>query len=261
MTNRNLLQLNVKSDDDMAGGNMLEVLGLNCPLLQTCILSFHKITSDVTDTQIEVFTKGCQYLKSLHLDFEKSKNERVADKLLWYLGNYNPLLEELEVSSLYKSIKFCTIECIKVFTMGCTLLRKIDFHNIKLSTQSVNHIINNVNLLEELNLYYCRICKDGLIVTKDRGKLQHLKYLDLSYNHNLTDESFINIIKGCRNLETILIYHCIKLTDASLFSIAANCPNLEEHFKESNKSFTNIGYNELKTKCLQLDFTNKMKCT
>ena len=255
MTNRNLLQLNVKSDDDMAGGNMLEVLGLNCPLLQTCILSFHKITSDVTDTQIEVFTKGCQYLKSLHLDFEKSKNERVADKLLWYLGNYNPLLEELEVSSLYKSIKFCTIECIKVFTMGCTLLRKIDFHNIKLSTQSVNHIINNVNLLEELNLYYCRICKDGFIITKDdNAKLQNLKYLDLSDSFNLTDESFINIIKGCRNLETILIYHCIKLTDASLFSIAANCPNLKKLFPISKNMITNIGLNALKNKCLQLNY-------
>ena len=138
--------------------------------------------------------------------------------------------------------------------MGGPLVRKIRLRNMKLPTLGINYLINNFTQLEVLKLTCCNICDDGLIITKNCGKLKHLKYLDLSYNHNLTDESFINIIKGCRNLETILIYHFIKLTDASLFSIAENCPNLKKLFPISKNMITNIGLNALKNKCLQLNY-------
>ena len=191
-------------------------------------------------------------MKRLHLDFEKSKNERVADKLLWYLGNYSPLLEKLVVSPAYDNMKFLSIECIKVFTMGCPLVRKIIFKNTNVSSVFITNLINSAIQLEELTLRNCNICHDGLIITKDRDKLQHLKSLYLSSSGNITDESFINIIQGCNNIECISIYCCKQLTDASLFSIAASCPNLKEISYKYNK-FTNIGLNELKNKCLQLN--------
>ena len=41
-------------------GDMLEILGLHCPLLQKCLLK--QMTVEVTDIQIETFTKGCPKL-------------------------------------------------------------------------------------------------------------------------------------------------------------------------------------------------------
>ena len=69
VNNKNLLELNILCEDyDLNVGNVLEVLGLYCPLLQKCSLSFAKIIKYVTNTQIEIFTKGCQYLKCLWKD-------------------------------------------------------------------------------------------------------------------------------------------------------------------------------------------------
>ena len=52
MTNRNLLILKIKSTSgDTKEGYVLEVLGLYCPLLQNCLLSYNSIISGVTVTQ------------------------------------------------------------------------------------------------------------------------------------------------------------------------------------------------------------------
>ena len=108
-------------------------------------------------------------------------------------------------------------------------MRKFIWNNINLSTQCFNCLINNCTQLEELTLQSADICHDGLIVTKESNKLKYLKSLIIDIDKNITNESFINIIQGCHNLETIITYGSHKLlTDASLICIAANCPNLKE---------------------------------
>ena len=59
------------------------------------------------------------------LDFGRNRDtDTVAmfDKFLFYLGTYNPLLQELKLSYSYNNIKSCPIETIKIFTMGCPQL-------------------------------------------------------------------------------------------------------------------------------------------
>ena len=258
MASKNLLELYLNTNDyDINVGSILEVLGSYCPSLQSLSLLNDDIVIDETDKQIEIFTKGCPYLKSLYFHFGETD---MFDKLFLYLGTYNPLFEELTLINHYNNPVICTLEPIKVFSMGCPLVRKIVWNNMQLSTtECFNHLINNCTQLEELTLEKCRVCKDGLIITKESDKkLQNLKNLNLSGNDNLTDESFINIIKGCYNLKTIRIHYRHKLTDASLMSIAANCPNLEAlYFHKAGNKFRDIGINELKTKCLQL----KISCS
>ena len=102
MTNRNLLKLKIIStSSDTKGGYILEILRQYCPLLQNCLLSYNSIIRDVTVTQIEIFTKGCQYLKRLYLNFgttSETATVPMVDNILLYLGSYNPLLEVLDVS-------------------------------------------------------------------------------------------------------------------------------------------------------------------
>ena len=75
----------------------------------------------------------------------------------------------------------------------------------------------------------------------------------MSYNSSITDESILNLINGCGNLEDIDITVCDKLTDASLFSIAANCPNLQTiNLRFDDTNITKVGLTELFKKCPKL---------
>ena len=77
--------------------------------------------------------------------------------------------------------------------------------------------------------------------------------LDENLNINITDESTINLVKGCHNLKGIDLRRCPKLTDASLFSIATNCPNLESiDLDFYSDIFTMEGLMESLNKCPKL---------
>ena len=70
---------------------------------------------------------------------------------------------------------------------------------------------------------------------------------------NITDDSFINLVKGCQNLWEINIEYCYSLTDTSLFSIADNCPNLGFiTLSFDGVNITKVGLNELLNKCPKL---------
>ena len=65
-TNRQLLSLNLRlysSTNAFIFGDILEILGLHCPLLEIC--QIYRFTAHFTDIQIETFTKGCPNLKDI----------------------------------------------------------------------------------------------------------------------------------------------------------------------------------------------------
>ena len=273
-TNKNLETVLMDSDKDYyISGDTFETLGQFCPKIKKCTISFYKTKYAITNTQIEIFTKGCRYMEYLML--ADITIPRVIIKLLSCLGTYNPLLKELILpfknttntntnteSDVHNSNQSSMlIESIKVFSICCFKLKRFEIYDFPLSTQGICHLINNCTQLEDLNFDYCDLCKDGLMITKDNNdsnKLQNLKSLDLSYNFDITDESLMNLIEGCYNLETIWVYDCFKLTDASLICIAANCSNLKQFgfSNERDSKFTDIGLNELINKCLNLDTSN-----
>ena len=123
----------------------------------------------------------------------------------------------------------------------------------KLSTSNISYLVNHTTKMRILYLSRCDLCEDGGVITKDEGKLKYAECLELNNNAYLNDESIINLVKGCHNLEYIDIENCPKLTDASLFSIAENCPNLNEiHLDFDNVNMTTLGLIELLKKCLKL---------
>ena len=257
--NVNLLSLDL-SLDSYIHSSILEILGLHCPLLQICRIE--EISKHVNDIQIETFTKGCPNLKQLSINMSSTK---MYHKLLHSLGSYNSALETLYLwrdrvgenddeandgNSELKSEQSQSLQCL---SNRCPLLKKIDLSNFKLSTSNVSYLVNYSIHLEELILNKCNVCDDGLIIAKDANKLKYLKRLDLSRNPNITDESIINLVKGCRNLKDINIKGCPKLTDASICNIADNCPNLGEMFLTfDNINLTVIGLVQLLKNCPQL---------
>ena len=259
MTNRNLVEFNLQNNDKMGLGNIFDVFGQYCSLLEKCSLIWCKLEHDVTNVQVETFIKRCRNLKCLKLTLTKLGPTIIPlfDRILLFLGTYNSMIDDLELICYYSDfvMRCITTESMRIFSMGCSVLTKLEISNINLPTQGINHLINYATQLEKLTFQSCDICDDGFIITKDNNKLKHLKILNVSHNVNINDESFINIINGCYNLEHIVISKCDELTDASLFNIAANCPNLKELYvnKYNNTNFTDFGLEELKAECIHLD--------
>ena len=271
--NVNLVSLNLALPSYMHS-SILEILGLHCPSLQICrIDGIYNHATDIQiehaiDMPVEIFTKGCPNLKDVKLDISSLKT---FHKLLRSLGSHNPALEILYIwrdydekddddeeddededdnNNLSTREKSQSLQCL---SNGCPLLKEIELCGYKLSTSDISYLLNHSIHLGALTWPYCNICDDGLIITKETDKLKYLNFLDLSDNPDITDESFINLIKGCHNLESIDICNCPKLTNISLFSIAANCPNLKVIYLScDNASFDETGFNVLFKKCPKL---------
>ena len=283
-TNGNLVSLNVKLYPYHISGivsymcHTLEVLGQNCPLLQKCELeNFKNVDTEANDIQIEMFTKGCTNLKVLTL-LPTSLSLDSQHKLLHCLGSHNPALEILSLGysgefyhddprtrdiydlTINSTVELTKEQCqsLQCLSDGCPLLNSILLKNLKLSTPDIVYFINHSIHLEEVIVLGCKLCDDGLVITKEEDKLKYLKTLNLKCNPSIDDESIVNLVKGCHNLEYIIIGGCPKLTDTSLFSIAASCPSLK--FIELNfdkltlPNMTELGLNQLLKMCPNLNY-------
>ena len=269
--NRNLVSvdLHLKYDSNVSGtfiGDIFEILGQCCPLLQYCKLQNSKIRA--TDIQIDTFTKGCTNLKSLWIKKHES-GFNVYHKLLHALGRYNTALEELTLTALGSfdddnntptnvpnSLSIEQSTSLQSLSNGFPSLHKLTLNGQQnLSTSNTCYLLNHTTNLRELNLDLSQVCQDGGVITKDKGKLKYLERLELNSNRYITDESITNIVKDCYNVEYIDIIGCSKLTDTCLFSIAENCPNLETIDLEfDDVKITLLGIMELLKKCLKLTY-------
>ena len=199
--NTNLVSLHVEGDTiALIIGDILEMLGLHCSLLQICRLKY--LTSPTTDMQIETFTKGCPNLKELTLDFSEAPTFKMCQKLLHSLGNHNSALEKLHVSGLRNTqpnignsiLTREQCQSLQRLSNGCPLLKEIYLSTSQLSslsTSDISYLVNNSIHLENIFFGTCNICDDELIIAKEADSLKYLKHLYLSYNPNITDKSIM----------------------------------------------------------------------
>ena len=257
--NKSLTHLIIESTRMREIGVMFENLGQHCSQLQTFKFKSSSTTKfEVTHAQIETFTRGCPKLETLSLVFDIALSTSKYDKLFHCLSNYNPSLESLSVlpfnlSTLQPSETVIN-DSLRCLSNGFPLLSRISISdsNTRISCQAITYLVNHSIHLKFLDLSYCCIHDDGLIVTNETDKLKYLKSLDLA-GADITDESIINLVKGCHNLEEIYIQGCPKLTDTSLFSIAANCPQLKIiQLDFYGNRITNRGLQELLDECPKL---------
>ena len=260
--NRNLvsvdLHLKIITDANITFvGDIFEILGQCCPLIQDCQLV--NAWLHATDIQIDTFTKGCRNLKSLWVTIYSPTTPVFIYKLLHSLRSQNTALEELALYAWgYNNVNIENIDSLSseqsASLQSLHSLTLLGFHNLSFSY--ISHLLNHTTNLQNLNLSQCNLCKDGGVIRKDEGKLKYLERFELFDDSNITDESIINIIKGCHDLEYIDISGSSKLTDICVFSIAENCPNLKTINLDFYNGITLLGLIELLKKCLKLSEIN-----
>ena len=259
-SNKSLLNLFLNNVIIPSIGDLLGMLGRDCPQIKHFSFTRSSIWTDITESQIETFTRGCQQLVSLTLQFPNLPMVPKLHKLLYCLGSHNRYLEKLDIESTNvleepTDLPTSITESLRCLLNGCPLLWELSVNNISLSTQAIIYIANNSIHLQTLSLNSCYVFDDTLVFTKEMDKLKYLKKLDLSFNDSLTDKNFINLIEGCHDVKEIRILDCRELTNDSLFSIAKNCPQLEYielDFYENGSVITIAGLRELLLKCPNL---------
>ena len=151
-------------------GDIFEILGQYCPLIQDCELQQFKIHA--TDIQIDTFTKGCVNLKSLSVTHEEGSSSLVR-KLLHSFANNKTALEILELSNYGNDIdeNNCILSSeqstsLQSLSNGYPLLNTLSLYGFRnLSTSDISYLLNRTPKLSE-----CDLCQDGGVITKNEMK-------------------------------------------------------------------------------------------
>lgn len=126
-----------------------------------------------------------------------------------------------------------------------------------LTDESLNAIIQRCPLLKILRMdSNVQISYKGWAALKD---LSDLEQLSINRCHQVSDEDFAVISKGCGGLEVVELQECRKLTDGAIIDLARRDP----HIRSIDLSRTNIGdpsVIELVHRCRQLKSVDLSKC-
>ncbi|KAK9054641.1 hypothetical protein SSX86_025720 [Deinandra increscens subsp. villosa] len=236
----------------------------------------------ITDDGIEGLSSGLKNLMKLNI----SMNPLLTDKSLFDLSSNCLCLQEISFlkcimitmkgvrfmlhnSPNLRSISMCLISNIhgsdSLFINPVTsgrCLSSLRFNDSDISDEFLDSIVKACIPLKSVSLSDC--CKysiDGL--SSFLSTYHSLKFLDLTKNHPLCDNSIIALSQYLHDLVTIKLNFCHKLTSTSLFALIVNCSVLEniemEHTslgkEEDHDSFMNI-LNDLPTKASSIKSLN-----
>ena len=184
----------------------------------------------VTENQIEIFSKVCQNLKVLDVDYSfKSK----CNKLYQCLGTNNPSLEALKITHDYDNNgveihdkEIVSISALECLAKGCLYLQEIRFECVILPNNGLNNIANYCHAITKIELDDCQITDTGMT---EISKLPNLVSIVITHCLEVTNIDIESRFKSSDpHFKHIEMTQCDQLTDECLFTIATMCPNLND---------------------------------
>jgi len=163
------------------------------------------------------------------------------------------------ISVFLKNLEYLNINCCKNVTnqslkylgLNC---KKLNYLNIsfcyKITGKSIEALTLNVDNLESLHIDKCsRI--NGLCIENIFRNLNK-KLHDFSCSSYYINDSTLNKINLCYNLESLFLYDCIFLSDDGIENIS-NCKNLKELKLKKGNSIFGKGFNKIFKHCTKLE--------
>ncbi|KAK9054639.1 hypothetical protein SSX86_025718 [Deinandra increscens subsp. villosa] len=227
----------------------------------------------ITDDGIEGLSSGLKNLMKLNI----SMNPLLTDKSLFDLSSNCLCLQEISFlkcimitmkgvrfmlhnSPNLRSISMCLISNIhgsdSLFINPVTsgrCLSSLRFNDSDISDEFLDSIVKACIPLKSVSLSDC--CKysiDGL--SSFLSTYHSLKFLDLTKNHPLCDNSIIALSQYLHDLVTIKLNFCHKLTSTSLFALIVNCPVLE------NVEMEHTSLGEILKSCPEIEHLSIQDC-
>uniref|UniRef100_A0AC35UA39 F-box domain-containing protein n=1 Tax=Rhabditophanes sp. KR3021 TaxID=114890 RepID=A0AC35UA39_9BILA len=167
-----------------------EYLGRNCKSLS--VLDFENCTT-ITEKGLMHISDGCSYLEEINLNWCNT----ILDRGLFHL---------------LSKCKHLRILLLK----GCSSLTDQLFSTLPKQTYPLTH----------LNMMNCFVSQ--FTIEDISCRFKHLKFLNISNNSQLLDNSFLVLSENCRDLINLELSGCSQLSDNGLFYISKFCPKLKK---------------------------------
>nr|GEU93818.1 hypothetical protein [Tanacetum cinerariifolium] len=223
----------------------LEEVDLSCPSFKFAFREFGVYEIMITDEGIECLASGLRNLVRIDL----SKNSLLTDKSIYCLSEKCVRLEEVVFVDCalitMKGVRFMLDNSRNVRMIGMSVvsglhgngslfvdgvrsgrcLSELSFRDSDFSDEFLDGIVEARVPLKSVSFVDCnKYSIGGLLRLLHAYRL--IKFLDLSRNYSLSDDSVIVLSECLRDLVTVKFNFC-KLTSAALFALIENCLSLE----------------------------------
>lgn len=152
---------------------------------------------------------------------------------------------------------------IFAFAENCPNILEIDLQHCQLITNGpVTALFTKGRSLRELRLANCELVDDSAFLNLPMNRTyDHLRILDLTSCHRLTDAAVQKIIKAAPKLRNLVLAKCRLITDAAVYAIAELGKNLHYVHLGHCANITDEGVKKLVHDCTRIRYIDLGCCT
>ncbi|XP_025896761.1 F-box/LRR-repeat protein 17 [Nothoprocta perdicaria] len=218
---QNITEINI-SDCRNVSDTGVCVLAFKCPGLLRYTAYRCK---QLSDTSIIAVASQCPLLQKVHV----GNQDRLTDEGLKQLGSKCRELKDIHFGQCYK----ISDEGMIIIAKGCLKLQRIYMQENKLVTdQSVKAFAEHCPELQYVGFMGCSVTSKGVIHLTN---LRNLSSLDLRHITELDNETVMEIVKRCKNLNSLNLCLNWIINDRCVEVIAKEGRNLKELYLVSCK--------------------------
>ncbi|KAM9167394.1 F-box/LRR-repeat protein 17 [Mergus octosetaceus] len=218
---QNITEINI-SDCRNVSDTGVCILACKCPGLLRYTAYRCK---QLSDTSIIAVASQCPLLQKVHV----GNQDRLTDEGLKQLGSKCRELKDIHFGQCYK----ISDEGMIIIAKGCLKLQRIYMQENKLVTdQSVKAFAEHCPELQYVGFMGCSVTSKGVIHLTN---LRNLSSLDLRHITELDNETVMEIVKRCKNLNSLNLCLNWIINDRCVEVIAKEGRNLKELYLVSCK--------------------------
>ncbi|KAM6230943.1 F-box/LRR-repeat protein 17 [Porphyrio hochstetteri] len=218
---QNITEINI-SDCRNVSDTGVCILAIKCPGLLRYTAYRCK---QLSDTSIIAVASQCPLLQKVHV----GNQDRLTDEGLKQLGSKCKELKDIHFGQCYK----ISDEGMIIIAKGCLKLQRIYMQENKLVTdQSVKAFAEHCPELQYVGFMGCSVTSKGVIHLTN---LRNLSSLDLRHITELDNETVMEIVKRCKNLNSLNLCLNWIINDRCVEVIAKEGRNLKELYLVSCK--------------------------
>ncbi|XP_050184365.1 F-box/LRR-repeat protein 17 isoform X2 [Myiozetetes cayanensis] len=218
---QNITEINI-SDCRNVSDTGVCILAIKCPGLLRYTAYRCK---QLSDTSIIAVASQCPLLQKVHV----GNQDRLTDEGLKQLGSKCRELKDIHFGQCYK----ISDEGMIIIAKGCLKLQRIYMQENKLVTdQSVKAFAEHCPELQYVGFMGCSVTSKGVIHLTN---LRNLSSLDLRHITELDNETVMEIVKRCKNLNSLNLCLNWIINDRCVEVIAREGRNLKELYLVSCK--------------------------
>lgn len=151
---------------------------------------------------------------------------------------------------------------VLAFADNCPKILEIDLQQCNLiSNGPISSLLSNGECLRELRLAGCDLVDDNAFLSLPPGrKFEHLRILDLTACHRLTDHAVVKIVDAAPRLRNLVLAKCRWITDVAVYAISKLGKNLHYVHLGHCGQVTDEGVKKLVTNCNRIRYIDLGCC-